>query len=229
MYVVLSCNYAVEHSNEDLFILKIVNSLLFLRVLRLLYLIEYFYPKFIRYLDRNFDLNMTLTFEIGRTYSTGVTELLQTLPYMIDNRKIRDNLEKQLQYEQKIILELLKPIQREKAFVAVTVKTKQSIRTILKSMQDSINQLKILGWVDDYELDKLQEPMNKLYNNVNSIKIVQPSSSKIIFREISWMGNDDTVIDFLFDNVSVKKFEPGDIVYDEGKIADGIYIVVTGY
>lgn len=58
--------------------------------------------------------------------------------------------------------------------------------------------------------------------------MVQPSSPKIIFKEVSWMAEDEDVINFLFENVTVKSFEPEEIVFGEGHVADGIYIVVTG-
>lgn len=57
---------------------------------------------------------------------------------------------------------------------------------------------------------------------------MQPSAPKVIFKEVAWMSGDQPVIDFLFENVTVKKFEPGDVVFGEGQVADGIYIVVTG-
>ncbi|XP_044263875.1 sodium/hydrogen exchanger 11-like isoform X4 [Tribolium madens] len=119
-------------------------------------------------------------------------------------------------------------VQKERPWVAITVKTKQAIRTVLSSMNDAINQLKIAGWVDNYEQEKLEFAMAELYKKVNAIKMVQPSPPQVIFKEVSWMPIENEVIDYLFDNVSVKKFEPGDIVFGEGTVADGIYIVVTG-
>jgi sodium/hydrogen exchanger 10/11 len=71
--------------------------------------------------------------------------------------------------------------------------------------------------------------LTELYKKVNSITAVQPSPPKVIFKEVAWMADDEVVIDFLFENVTVKKFEPGDVVFGLGNVADGIYIVVTGF
>lgn len=70
--------------------------------------------------------------------------------------------------------------------------------------------------------------MNELYKKVNSLGMVQPSEPKVVFKEIAWMPTEEKVIDFLFENVSLKKFEPGDVLFAEGEKSDGIYIVVMG-
>jgi CRP-like cAMP-binding protein len=93
---------------------------------------------------------------------------------------------------------------------------------------DKILLLLLSGWIDDFEGRKLTNLMDELYKNVTVMKSVQPSAPKIIFREVEWMAGDEHVIDFLFENVTVKKFEPGDVVFEEGNVAEGIYIVVTG-
>jgi CRP-like cAMP-binding protein len=42
------------------------------------------------------------------------------------------------------------------------------------------------------------------------------------------MGDDETIINYLYDNVTTKKFDPGDVVFSEGELVEGIYIVITG-
>jgi hypothetical protein len=36
-------------------------------------------------------------------------------------------------------------------------------------------------------------------------------------KSVAWMSGDQPVIDFLFENVTVKKFQPGDVVFGEGQ------------
>lgn len=199
-----------------------------LRFVRLLSILKIFYPKLMRYLDRIVDSELAFTYELGKSYAMGEAEILEMLPYTIDNKKIREEIKQKIEHDKVVITKLLGLVQKEKPWIAITVKTKQAIRTILNSMKEAMNQLKIAGWIDNYEQEKLNQVMGDLYTKVNSIKTVQPSPPKVIFREVAWMAGDQPVIDFLFENVTVKKFEPGDIVFGEGQVADGIYIVVTG-
>lgn len=86
----------------------------------------------------------------------------------------------------------------------------------------------LLGWVDEVEYAKLMESLDERLKRVGSIKSVQPSPPKVVFQEVPWMASDETIIEFLYENVHTKVFDPGDIVCAEGKTADGIFIIVTG-
>ncbi|XP_044263873.1 sodium/hydrogen exchanger 11-like isoform X2 [Tribolium madens] len=207
---------------------EIVDILMILRFVRLLRVFEIFYQNFMNCLARSADRKMSFTYELGKSFATSEGEILDMLPYIIDNKKIREEIKAKIENDRIIITKMLGVVQKERPWVAITVKTKQAIRTVLSSMNDAINQLKIAGWVDNYEQEKLEFAMAELYKKVNAIKMVQPSPPQVIFKEVSWMPIENEVIDYLFDNVSVKKFEPGDIVFGEGTVADGIYIVVTG-
>ncbi|XP_044264363.1 sodium/hydrogen exchanger 10-like [Tribolium madens] len=227
-YYDLKCLYAKIPKNEYDAFYHVLTLLRVLRVVRLFTILKIFYPKIIMYLDRVVDTQLAFTYELGKSYAIGETEILDMLPYIIDNNTIREEIKQKIERDKVIITKLLGVIQKEKPWIAITVKTKQAIRTILNSMKEAANQLKIAGWVDDYEQEKLTQVIGELWSKVNSIKTVQPSAPKVIFKEVAWMAGDQNVIDFLFENVTVKKFEPGDVVFGEGTVADGIYIVVTG-
>ncbi|XP_008199714.2 solute carrier family 9 member C1-like [Tribolium castaneum] len=227
-YYDLKCFYAqIPESKYGVFY-RVLTCLRLLRVVRLFTVLKIFYPKFVTYLDRSVDSQLAFTYELGKSYAIGETEILDMLPYMIDNTAIREEIKQKIERDKVIITKLLGMVQKEKPWIAITVKTKQAIRTILNSMKEAANQLRTAGWVDDYEQEKLFQVMGELWSKVNSIKSVQPSAPKVIFKEVAWMAGDQAVIDFLFENVTVKKFEPGDVVFEEGTVADGIYIVVTG-
>ncbi|KAJ3638979.1 hypothetical protein MTP99_002306 [Tenebrio molitor] len=220
-----------HHNSADDTVYKLrqtVDGLQLLRAIRLFRICEIFYPKLIRYLDTRVDSKMAFTYELGKSYAAGEAEILDMLPHMIDNKVIREEVKQKSEKDKVFVTNLLGLVQKEKPWIAITVKTKQAIRTILNSMREAIYQLRMAGWVDDYEEEKLTNELEELYKTVNGIKSVQPSAPKVIFKEVPWMSGDQPVIDFLFENVTVKKFEPGDVVFGEGQVADGIYIVVTG-
>jgi hypothetical protein len=86
----------------------------------------------------------------------------------------------------------------------------------------------LLGWVDDAEFTKLTRSLLERYKLIRSIKTVEASTPREIFENISWMGDDKHLIDYLYDNVVIKKFDPGNVVVKEGTITEGIYILISG-
>ncbi|RZC32726.1 sodium/hydrogen exchanger 10-like, partial [Asbolus verrucosus] len=207
---------------------RVMNILKILRLLKLLKLSKILYPKVIKYLDSKVDANMAITYELGKAYAAGEEEVVKLIPQIVDHEKIQDELRHRMEQDRVTITKLLGVVQKERPWIAITVKTKQAIRTIINSMKEALFYLKATGWTDNYEHKKLMISITELYKYVGSIKTVQPSAPKVIFKEVPWMAGDEAVFDFLFENVTVKKFEPGDVVFGEGKVADGIYIVVTG-
>lgn len=76
----------------------------------------------------------------------------------------------------------------------------------------------------------LIESLNERLKYVRTkVKSVQPSPPRVIFKEVPWMVDDDTVAEFLYENVITKVFDQGEVVCIDGEISDGIYIIVTGF
>lgn len=91
-----------------------------------------------------------------------------------------------------------------------------------------INKNILTGWLDDVEYVKLMESIDDRLKHIRTIKSVQPSPPKVVFQEVPWMANDDAIIDFLYEHVGTKIFDPGDVIISDGQKAEGIYIIVTG-
>ncbi|XP_044264248.1 sodium/hydrogen exchanger 10-like [Tribolium madens] len=217
-----------NHEEEEESVFVVFNWLQLLVVLKLVLVLRIFNPIFLNCLDRSADAKIALIYDICKSYASTHGEILELLPYLIDNKKAREEIKMKLDNDRLLITKMLGLIQKEKPWVAITVKSKQAIRTILSCMSEAVTQLKVGGWIDNFEQDKLLVAMDVLYERVNAIGMVQPSAPKVIFKEVAWMAEDEDVINFLFENVTVKKFDTGDVVFDEGDVADGIYIVVTG-
>ena len=207
---------------------QVSNVISTLRIIRLARVIETFYLDVFVYIDQAYDSKLSFTYELGKSYATTETEILEMLPYMIDNKEIKEQISKKLEIDRAYITKLLGLVQKERPWIAITVKTTQAIRTILNAKKEAINFLKASGWIDSDDYSKLMGFLETLYQQVSSIRRVNPSPPKVIFKEVAWMAEDERVIEFLFENVTVKSFEPQEEVFTEGTVADGIYIVVTG-
>lgn len=87
----------------------------------------------------------------------------------------------------------------------------------------------MVGWVDDVEYIMIMESLEQKLKFVRTkVKSVQPIPPKVLFKEVSWMADDEHLSDFLYENVVTKIFDEGDVVCTDGQLSDGVYIIVTG-
>lgn len=64
---------------------------------------------------------------------------------MIDNKAIREDMRLRMEADRLAITKELGLIQKDRPWIAITVKTKQAIRATINSMWDAVNELKVSG------------------------------------------------------------------------------------
>ncbi|RZC35365.1 sodium/hydrogen exchanger 10-like, partial [Asbolus verrucosus] len=191
-------------------------------------LCESVYPNIIRYLDAKIDRYRIIAYELAKNFISGEEEVLENLKTIVDNNRIRDILQSRIDADRLSVTKIYGICQKDRPWVAITLKTRLVIEAVLNSMKEDIQELKASGWIDDAEYLKLSKSLLERSRNASLIKSIQPLTPRMIFNEVSWMGDDDEVINFLFENITNKKFDPGDTMCSEGDIAEGIYIVIAG-
>ncbi|XP_063905704.1 sodium/hydrogen exchanger 10-like isoform X3 [Zophobas morio] len=207
--------------------------LLVIRLLRTFTLLKYyacyraFAPSVIRYLEEQIDRYRILAYELGINYLAGEEEMLENLHQIIDDEKIREIVKEKIDSDRLALTYKLGTFQNEFPHVATTVKTKLAMRMVLNSMKDDVHELKVAGWVDDVENAKLLNALGERYTFIDSLNIIQPVSTKLIFREIPYMVENEE-IEFLYTQLTTRKFEQHEVVYKEGDIAENIYILISG-
>lgn len=67
------------------------------------------------------------------------------LIHMIDNKSIREDMRLRMEADRLAITKELGLIQKDRPWIAITVKTKQAIRATINSMLDAVNELKVSG------------------------------------------------------------------------------------
>lgn len=200
-----------------------------IRLIRILTLCKGLYPKLILYCDSKIDEHSAFAYDIGKGVVTGEEEVTSFLAQMIDNTIIRDLCRARIEDDRLIITKDLGIIQKDKPWIAITVKTRQAARSTLNSMQDAVQELKLSGGVDDFEYMKLMRSFEDSFKRIRSkLKSVQPSSPKEMFKEVPWMTGNDEVCNYLYNNVITKVFDQGDVVCVDGDLSDNIYVLVIG-
>nr|CAD7259290.1 unnamed protein product [Timema shepardi] len=124
---------------------------------------------------------------------------------------------------------LLGLMQRDRPWIAITVKTRQAIRSILNNLRDSVLELKDGGLLDAVEYPKLIEVVEDRLKYLRThIKMVEPCPPQILLKEVPWVVGDEAVAEFLLENAETTSFNYGDTIVSHGEIPDGIFIIVSG-
>ncbi|KAB0799080.1 hypothetical protein PPYR_06960 [Photinus pyralis] len=199
-----------------------------LRMLSLLKLCKVWYPNMIQYFNSKVDAQLAFAYDIGKGYVTAEEEVAAMLSQIIDHKGIREKCQDQIDGDRLSVTKELGIIQKDRPWIAVTVKTKQAVRSTLNSMKAAVDDLKALGWLDEYEYFKLNKALEERHKYVDTkMTSVEPLSPKELLKEVSWMS-DQSTYHYLYNNVVTKLFDPGDIICADGDLMDGIYIIVTG-
>ncbi|XP_017770748.1 PREDICTED: sodium/hydrogen exchanger 10-like [Nicrophorus vespilloides] len=155
-------------------------------------------------------------------------EIIDIISQLIEVRLIRDILLKQVHDEKHTLIKEMEQVQKERPWIAITVKTKQAIRTTLNAMEEALNELKFSGFVDNIEYALIYKEIFEKQKVLRNMKFVQPSPPKVIFNEVPWMAEDAEIIEFLYNHVQTVSWDVGEIVCKDGNFSAGVYIVVTG-
>ncbi|KAB0793968.1 hypothetical protein PPYR_13588 [Photinus pyralis] len=224
-YVLL---FLIDHHNYLTHVSLGLKVFRLVRLGRLFGVCRLWYPNMIRYFSSKVDARLAFAYDIGKGYVTGEEEVAALLSQMIDHKDIREKCQARLDADRLAVTKELGIIQKDRPWIAVTVKTKQAVRSTLNSMNATVNDLKALGCLDDYEYFKLNQAVQERVKYVNTkMASVEPLSPKELLSEVPWMS-DKLIYHYLYNNVITKIFDPGDVVCVDGEVMEGIYIVVTG-
>ncbi|CAG2053569.1 unnamed protein product [Timema podura] len=222
-----------------------------LRILRLARLFRLFrasIPKIIAFIDTRIDLQLSQGYDTGKGFVTGEEEISKILVHIVDNKRILDEMKLKVEANRLTVTKELGLMQRDRPWIAITVKTRQAIRSILNNLKDSVLELKdggmliafmysvilqltfdIEGLLDAVEYPKLIEVVEDRLKYLRThIKMVEPCPPQILLKEVPWVVGDEAVAEFLLENAETTSFNYGDTIVSHGEIPDGIFIIVSG-
>ncbi|XP_067000052.2 sperm-specific sodium:proton exchanger [Anabrus simplex] len=200
-----------------------------LRLARLCRLLRASLPKAVAYLDNKMDMHLSEGYDIGKGFVTGEEEILKLLVHIVDNPKIMEEIKQKVENDRLTVTKKLGLLQRDRPWIAVTVKTRQAIRSILNNLKDAVFELKDGGLLDDAEFIKLLEMVEeRLKYSRTHYKMVQPCPPQILLKEVPWVVGDEAVASFLLENTTLVNFNYGETMITHGSNPEGIYVLVSG-
>lgn len=150
------------------------------------------------------------------------------LSQMIDNPRIIENAKNEIEFGRLAITKQLTMVQNERPWIGITVKTKQAIQSVLNSMKEAINELKMSGSVDEDEYIRLIDSLNERVEMMKTIKKVKPNDPKVMFNEVPWMAGDQNIIEYLYEKATLLDHNTSTDICADGALSEGVHVVISG-
>ncbi|XP_038047378.1 sodium/hydrogen exchanger 10-like [Patiria miniata] len=210
-------------------LLKVVKLIRLLRGLRMLRLFKVLIPKLINFLNGRINLQLSLGYDVGKGFVLGEEEVSKLIDRLVDNDSILDYLKNISETNRLECIRELGMLQRVHPGIAVSVKTRQSIRTVLNHSRDTIRELQGAGLIDEGEAHKLEKVVEiKMKQLMNAPSSIPPPPPENLLKNVPWIEGDKKLIDFIKARAELLHFDYGDVIVREGDIPNGIYLIVSG-
>merc|ERR1712080_222185 len=114
--------------------------------------------------------------------------------------------------------------------VAISVKTRQSIRMILNNSRDTLNELQSNGALDTEDTYKLNRAIEvKMKRQVQAPSYIKPKKPADILKNLTWLQNlEEDGIAYITSNIEMLSYDHGDVIVKQGEPSDGIYVIISG-
>ncbi|XP_077994372.1 sperm-specific sodium:proton exchanger-like [Glandiceps talaboti] len=210
-------------------ILKVIRVFKVLRAFRGLRLVKVIIPRIIGWVNSRINAKLSLGYDVGKGFVVGEEEVSKLIEHMVDNEKILKTLKSQSEVSRLAVIRELGLLQRTHPGIAISVKTRQSIRTVLNHTRDTLHELQGGGILDEQEAQKLEQMIEiKMKHLMNAPASIAPPSPEFLLCNIAWLQGDEHTINFITTKAEMLHFDYGDIVVQQGELPNGIYLIVSG-
>ncbi|XP_065156288.1 sperm-specific sodium:proton exchanger-like isoform X2 [Atheta coriaria] len=208
----------------------IVPSVRLIAALRLLTFFSLLYPIcpiLLKYIEYKSNLRTCFGYELGFALTQCDNDVLAVLQEILELKTIRNVFRKEMIGNKEALERQMLQMQREKPYIALTVKTKQAIQITLNALKRRLQELQQFSIFELRECNYIAGLLAQQQKNIKAITIVQTYSTHEILKSIPWIGTNG-LYEYFFPNVKMISWNAGDLVQSKGKVSQGIYVIVTG-
>ncbi|XP_037070931.1 sodium/hydrogen exchanger 10-like isoform X2 [Pollicipes pollicipes] len=210
-------------------ILRNIRFLRLFRLTRVLRLIKPAVPRILDFLNRQVNQRLSLGYDIGKGYVVGEEEVSKYLNHMVDHKQILESLKRLSDESRLMVIRDLGMLQREHPGIAIAVKTRQAVRSVLNNVRETITDLKEGGLLDEAEYGRLEHIID---DRVKLLMVAPPYLPPLppteLLKNIPWVGKNQELIDHLESRAQLVNLDFGNEIMNQGDTSDGIYVVVSG-
>lgn len=209
---------------------KVIKVFRILRISRIGKLLKGLIPKFINLIDGRINAQISFGYDIGKGFVLSVEEVTRIIDQLVLDTNIAADLKLRLDSSHLEVVKSLGLLQRQHPGVAISVKTRQAIRTVLNSSRDTINELQANGALDNEEASKLNRVVEvKMKRQLQAPSYIKPKKPEELLKNLLWLQNlEEDGISYITSNMEMLSYDYGDIIVKQGEPSDGIYIIIAG-
>ncbi|XP_069757312.1 sperm-specific sodium:proton exchanger-like isoform X4 [Narcine bancroftii] len=219
-------DHLFQHSEHKVRTVRVFRLIRFARVLRLL---KIMLPTFIHLLNKQINKQLCFGYDIGKGYVVGEEDVSNLIDHISDQRVISQQLRSIVERNHQEAIKELGLLQRDHPEIAISVKTRQAVRTVLNSARDTIHALMSGGLLDDAEASKLEMMIEvKMKHLLKFPPSIQPPTAEELLKNLPWLQNEEKQIEFIKYRAKLLYFDYGDVVVHQGDPPRGIHLIVSG-
>ncbi|MGH0144912.1 UNVERIFIED_CONTAM: hypothetical protein FKN15_019345 [Acipenser sinensis] len=216
-------------SDLNIHMIKIVRVFRMFRLTRALRLVKIMIPRFIELLNKQINKQLSFGYDIGKGYVVGEEDISKIIDHISDEKSIAQKLRNILEKNRQEAVRELGLLQRDHPAIAISVKTRQAIRTVLNSERDTIHALMSGGLLDDNEALKLEKIIElKMKQLIKFPPAIPPPTAEELLVNVPWLEKGKLQIQFMKSRGKLLYFDYGDTIIREGDEPQGIHLVVSG-
>lgn len=211
-------------------VLKVAKVFRVLRMGRLVRLFKTLLPRLINSVNDIINRQLSFGYDVGKGYIIAEEEVIKLIDHMVVDKRIAKDLKQRSEQSRLDVVKSLGMLQREHPGIAISVKTRQAIRTILNNARDVIHELKGGGLLDEAEAVKLESLVEvKMKRQLSAPTSISPQKPTELLRNVVWLeGMPSEAVEFVTSAARIKMFEAGDTIARQGEDLKGIYLIVSG-
>uniref|UniRef100_UPI00398F830F sperm-specific sodium:proton exchanger-like isoform X2 n=1 Tax=Pristiophorus japonicus TaxID=55135 RepID=UPI00398F830F len=199
------------------------------RLTRVLRLLKIMIPTFIHLLNKQINKQLSFGYDIGKGYVVGEEAIRNLIDHISDQKVISQQLRNIVLRNHQEAIKELGLLQRDHPEIAISVKTRQAIRTVLNSARDTIHALQSGGLLDDAEASKLEMMIEvKMKRLLKFPSSIQPPTAEELLKNLPWLQNAEKQIEFIKYKAKLLYFDYGDIIVYQDESPRGIHLIVSG-
>ncbi|KAM9034427.1 solute carrier family 9 member C1 [Sarcophilus harrisii] len=186
-------------------------------------------PMLLEVIDKRMSQQLSFRYAILKGYVQGEADVTCIIDHISSNKAVAQELRHRVTKSAENAMKELGYLEYDHPDIAITMKTKEEINTLLKMASEILRSLEAKGIINKAEVIEIQKIIiAKKKEMLNFEPVIRLPSLDEILYHISWLNKSEVHINFIKKKVKILTFDCGNNIFEEGDDLTGIYLIVTG-
>ncbi|ELW49544.1 Sodium/hydrogen exchanger 11 [Tupaia chinensis] len=179
--------------------------------------------------DVQLQKHLSLMYCVTKGYVKSLEDAKLLIKQISGRESVYQKLYEILETNQQDAIKELGLMEHENRDVVIAAKTKLVIRNVISDSLKDLAFLRSRGIIDKYEGIEIKTALFKKLKVLENFPMaIPPPAPHEYLHNFIWLENEDLIIDFFRDKVTLACFDYGDIICREGEMPTGIYLIISG-